>query len=71
MHVASFVIAVMPYVSSKIAIERSRPEAWGRKDRADLTVLIRQQAEKLAQQYGLEVEELMAEATRLSRGRDV
>ena len=52
-------------------LERSRPERWGRKVQADLTVNIPALAAKVAREMGLEVEALMAEAQALLReGQD-
>lgn len=44
-------------------LERRWPETWGRRERVDVTV--RQQAEKVAQENGLDVDVLLAEAQRI------
>jgi phage antirepressor YoqD-like protein len=44
-------------------LERKFPERWGRRDRIEITV--RQQAEKLAAELGLSVDEIMDEAERI------
>jgi hypothetical protein len=43
-------------------LERSRPEAWGRRDRLDLTVTIEQMVARIAQETGLTSAEILAEA---------
>ena len=49
-------------------LERSRPAAWGRQDRLSLDLTIRQAAAKVAEELGLTVEEVLAEAEGLIRG---
>ena len=48
-------------------LERTRPDTWGRKDRLDLHVQMRQAAEKVAAEKGITVEEVLAEAQALLR----
>jgi hypothetical protein len=43
-------------------LERSKPEDWGRKDRVDIRFQIHQTAAKVADELGLTVEEVLAEA---------
>ena len=50
-------------------LERSRPDEWGRRDRVDLTFM-RREAKKLAEEYGLDVDELIADAERIANGRE-
>jgi hypothetical protein len=47
-------------------LERRRPTDYGRRDRVELT--IRQQAEKLAAEMGIDAAELIAEAERIVSG---
>jgi len=44
-------------------LERRKHGAWGRKESLDIT--IRREAEKIAKETGLDVEEIMAEAERI------
>lgn len=44
-------------------LERRRPDQWGRKESLDIT--IRREAEKIAKETGLEVEEVIREAERI------
>jgi transposase len=66
-HVANIAKAAADGVWTASAwwLERKRPDEWGRRERVDLT--IRQHAERLAQEQGLDVEELIAEAERIAR----
>lgn len=43
-------------------LERSRPDAWGKKERVDLRLTIQKAAEKVADELGLTVQEVLAEA---------
>jgi transposase len=47
-------------------LERRRPDDYGRRDRVEIT--LRQQAERLAAERGLDPEELIAEAERIVAG---
>jgi transposase len=47
-------------------LERRYPEDYGRRERVDVT--IRQQAERIAHELGLDATELIAEAERIARG---
>jgi hypothetical protein len=46
-------------------LERKFPERWGRRERIDMDVSVRQRAEQIAHGEGLDVDELLAEAQRL------
>lgn len=46
-------------------LERKRPDDWGRRERIDITHVVRQEAERLAQQSGLDPEALIREAERI------
>ena len=48
-------------------LERSRPDAWGRKERLNVNVQIHQLAARVAEEMGLSVEEVLAEAQALLR----
>jgi hypothetical protein len=65
-------LVVARYVSNAGTLQAIET-AWGqiRVEPGRLDRRIRQQAEQLAHQYDLEVEELIAEAERLSRWREV
>jgi hypothetical protein len=47
-------------------LERRRSEEYGRHEKLELTV--RQQAERIAQEQGIDVEDLIAEAEAIARG---
>jgi hypothetical protein len=47
-------------------LERRRPDDYSRRDRVDVTV--RQEAQKLAAQMGIDAAELIAEAERIVSG---
>lgn len=47
-------------------LERRRPEDYGRRDRVEITV--RQQAQRIAADLGIDVNELLAEAERIVAG---
>jgi len=44
-------------------LERRRPDQWGRKENLDIT--IRREAERIAKETGLGIEEIIAEAERM------
>lgn len=48
-------------------LERRRPDDYGRRDRVEFT--LRREAERLGAELGLDPEELIAEAERITRGR--
>jgi hypothetical protein len=48
-------------------LERRWPDSWGRRDRLEVT--LRQTAERLGAELGLDPDELIAEAERIARGR--
>ena len=50
-------------------LERSRPEQWGRRDRVDVTHIIREKAQRVADRLGMTVEEVLAEAEIYARGQ--
>jgi hypothetical protein len=47
-------------------LERRRPDAWGKRERVDLTV--RREAERLAAELGVDAAELVREAERIAAG---
>lgn len=47
-------------------LERRWPDSWGRREKLDVN--IRQEAQRLADQLGLDVDELIAEANRIVKG---
>ena len=49
-------------------LERRYPERWGRRDRVDVAMTVRREAERLAAQLGLDAAELIAEAERIVAG---
>jgi hypothetical protein len=48
-------------------LERTDPEHWGRKDRLDVRVKVQEEAKRLADQFGLDPDEVIAEAERIAR----
>lgn len=48
-------------------LERALPDRWGKRERLD--VIVRREAERLASEYGLDAEELIAEAEGIVTGR--
>lgn len=46
-------------------LERSRPETWGRREKVDVRMTIEQAAQKVAEEFGMTPEEVLAEAERL------
>lgn len=67
-HVANVAKAAMDgtWTASAWWLERRRHQDWGKVDRVEIT--IRQQAERLAQELGLDPDELIAEAERIVAG---
>lgn len=55
--------AVESWTAAAWWLERRRPNDWGRVDRVEIT--LRQEAERLASQLGLDPAELVAEAERI------
>jgi hypothetical protein len=51
-------------------LERSRPESWGRQARVDLHLTIERAAARVADQFGLSVEEVLSEAKLLLEEAD-
>ncbi len=51
-------------------LERRYPDAWGRKDRVTIESMIKTEAEKIAQDLGLTVEEVMASAEAILKASD-
>lgn len=51
-------------------LERSRPEDWGRKDRVDLRLTIQRAAQQVADELGLDVQDVLAEAEALLKAAD-
>lgn len=49
-------------------LARKYPDRWGRKERVDIEVLIRQEARRLADTLGLSEDEIVAEAQRILAG---
>jgi hypothetical protein len=49
-------------------LERRRPHEWGKADRVDVT--IREQAQRLAAEYGLDADDIIREAERIARSRE-
>lgn len=45
-------------------LERRWPETWGRRDRVDVTIM-RREAERIAQELGIDVDEVLQEAERI------
>ena len=46
-------------------LERTRPDVYGRKDKVDVRMTIKQVAQKVAEELGMTPEEVLAEAERL------
>jgi len=51
-------------------LERSRPETWGRKDRIDMRLQIEKAVQLVASEFGLDPQEVIAEAQRFLREVD-
>lgn len=51
-------------------LERRYPDEWGRKDRLSIESLKRTEAEKMARELGIEVEEVMVAIDDILAGRD-
>ncbi len=51
-------------------LERRYPDEWGRKDRLSIESLKRTEAEKMARELGIEVEEVMSAIDDILSGRD-
>jgi transposase len=49
-------------------LERKYPGRWGRRERLEVEHVLREQAERLAKEEGLDAEEIMAEVERLLEG---
>ena len=49
-------------------LERKYPGRWGRRDRLEIEHVLRERAERLAKEEGLDAEEIMAEVERLLGG---
>ena len=49
-------------------LERRYPERWGKRERVDVAMTVRREAERLAAQLGLDAAELIAEAERIVAG---
>ena len=49
-------------------LERRYPARWGRRERVDVAMTVRREAERLAAELGLDAAELIAEAERIVAG---
>lgn len=72
--VATMVKIVMKAAESTPAVaqwwlERRHPDDWGRKDRVEVMETVRRDARKLAEEMGLDPEELIADAERYLASR--
>lgn len=50
-------------------LERRYPDEWGRKDRVEITEVLRREAGRLAEEMGLDPEEIVADAERYLTSR--
>lgn len=57
------------WIAAMTLLERRMPEDWGRRDRIEISMEIRQIAEQIAAETGLPTDEVLAEAEQILRGR--
>ncbi len=56
------------WIAAAWILERRWPETFGRKERLDIAIDVRKEAEKIADELGISVEQVLAEADAILKG---